>query len=68
LFSGYNHMHGQSSFASHHLKGDGSRLWREKFGFHSIVVSRARYRALLEAFAIGRLCPVHLGLGSKDRD
>jgi len=40
LFSGYNHMHGQSSFASHHLKGDGSRLWREKLAF-----TRSSFRA-----------------------
>lgn len=62
-----DHMHGQSSFAVHHLKNDGSRLWRENFEFRSIAVPSGRYRALLEAYAIGRLCPIHLGLGLKDR-
>jgi len=61
-----NHMRGQSSFAAHHLKDDGSRLWREKFECLWIVVPSGRYRALLEAYAIGRLCPLHLGLGLKD--
>ena len=62
-----DHMHGQSSFGRTYLKDDGSRLWREEFEFRWIVVPSGRYRALLEAYAIGRLCPVHLGLGLKDR-
>jgi hypothetical protein len=38
-----NHMRGQSSFVAHHLKGDGSRLWRDKFEFRWIVVRGGRY-------------------------
>ena len=31
--------------------------------YHSLVVKDARLRALLEAYAIGSLCPEHIGLG-----
>jgi hypothetical protein len=45
---------------------------RQKIGFEPgskfryLIVIDARERALLEAYAIGFLCPKHLGLGDKD--
>ncbi len=57
-----NHMSGSSSFKYYYLDGDGSKL-RGKFKFRCIAVKNPRIRALLEAYAVGRLCPKHLGLG-----
>jgi len=57
-----NHMATQSSFASNYLSKDGSRL-RKGYTFRCVVVPNPRHRALLEAYAIGRLCPAHIGLG-----
>lgn len=57
-----NHLHAQSSFALHHLDSDGSKL-RGKYRFRFLKVADPRERALLEAYAIARLCPAHLGLG-----
>ena len=60
-----NHVRGQSSFVRTYLQGDGRRLGRDGYHFRYLVVSDERERALLEALAIGRLCPKHLGLGKK---
>jgi hypothetical protein len=57
-----NHLHGQSSFTAEYLDGNGSKL-RGKYRFRYIEVPKARTRALLEAYAVARLCPKHLGLG-----
>lgn len=59
-----NHMHGQSSFCEHYLKGDGSKLWSAKYTYRCLVVHSNRRRALLEALAIGSLCPRHLGISA----
>ena len=59
-----SHMSGTSSFAKISLKGKGSKL-RCKYKFRSIKVVNPRRRALLEAFATGRLCPTHIGLGKR---
>lgn len=56
------HMASRSSFVKHYLNQDGSTL-RGGFQFRSIVVRDPRERALLEAYAIGRLCPCHIGNG-----
>jgi hypothetical protein len=58
----FNHLYGQSSFTEHYLKGDGARL-RKGYAFRCLVVRDARLRALLEAHAIGQLCPAHIGTG-----
>lgn len=58
-----NHLHGSSSFTDSYLDGKGSKL-RGKYRFKYILVSNPRTRALLEAFAVGRLCPKHLGHGA----
>ncbi|HXE85705.1 MAG TPA: hypothetical protein VN524_02765 [Hyphomicrobiaceae bacterium] len=58
-----NHLSARSSFASRYLNGDGSRL-RQGYVFRCLVVENRRLRALLEAFAIGHLCPAHIGHSS----
>jgi hypothetical protein len=57
-----NHMATQSSFTIKSLGKDGSRL-RRGYKFRCLIVPGQRQRALLEALAIGRLCPAHIGLG-----
>jgi hypothetical protein len=58
-----NHLHNASSFTTKYLKGDGAKL-RRGCKFSCLVVKNTRHRALLEAYAIGRLCPAHIGDGS----
>jgi excinuclease UvrABC nuclease subunit len=57
-----NHLHGASSYTMQRLKGQGSKL-RRGYNFRCLVVQSRRRRALLEAYAIGCLCPSHIGLG-----
>jgi hypothetical protein len=57
-----NHMAGASSFTRAEFNRDGSRL-RGKYKFRCIEVRAKRHRALLEAYAIGSLCPTHIGIG-----
>lgn len=59
-----NHIYGLSSFTYVFLNGDGSQL-REAYQFRCLAVPNPRHRALLEAYAIGHLCPAHLGVGSQ---
>jgi hypothetical protein len=58
-----NHLHGRSSFVIKALNGKGARL-RQGFKFRFIAIGNGRLRALIEAFAIGQLCPDHLGDGA----
>ena len=58
----FNHLHGRSSFVIQSFAGSGAKL-RGKFSFRYVLVPNNRLRALLEAYAIGRLCPRHLGVG-----
>lgn len=58
-----NHLHGRSSFVIKALNGKGAQL-RQGFKFRFIAIENGRLRALLEAFAIGQLCPDHLGDGA----
>jgi hypothetical protein len=58
-----NHLHGRSSFVIKALNGKGARL-RQGFKFRFIAIENSRLRALIEAFAIGQLCPDHLGDGA----
>jgi hypothetical protein len=58
----HNHLRAQSSFTVQYLKGDGSKL-RGAYRFRFLEVADSRSRALLEAYAIGHLCPAHIGLG-----
>ena len=57
-----NHLHRKSSFTAKFLHGKGSRL-RHAYTFRCLAVRKPRDRALLEAYAIGRLCPAYIGLG-----
>src|ERR1700675_1404948 len=47
-----NHLHGRSSFVIKTLNGKGARL-RQGFKFRFIAIENSRFRALIEAFAIG---------------
>jgi hypothetical protein len=62
------HMAGNSSFTQTYLKEkrgrDGNWL-RGRCTFRSLVVTSRRKRALLEALAIGILCPAHIGHTAK---
>lgn len=57
-----NHLHGKSSFARKYLSGHVAEL-RNGYTFAYLEVPDSRQRALLEAYAVGRLCPLHLGVG-----
>jgi hypothetical protein len=60
-----DHMGTRSSFTQQfkRLKQDGSRL-RKGYKFRCLPVRKRRYCALLEAYAIGCLCPEHIGHGA----
>ena len=58
-----NHLHGSSSFTHEYLKGKEVVLRDGKHTYQFLVVKNTRTRALLEAYAIGVLCPKHIGLG-----
>ncbi len=59
-----NHLAGQSSFTAKMFNRDGSQL-RNGYQYSYRVVKNDRHRALLEALAIGQLCPEHIGLGRR---
>jgi hypothetical protein len=61
-----NHLHGSSSFTRKHLNGKGATLRESGFTYQFLELEDARRRALLEAFAVGVLCPKHLGLGDEE--
>ena len=58
-----NHIHGSSSFTNEFLNGKGEILRGDDYTYQYIEVEDPRKRALLEAYAIGKLCPAHIGLG-----
>lgn len=60
-----NHLYGRSSFVRIHMKGMSYKL-RRGYGFRCLAIKSARQRALLEAYAIGVLCPKHIGLGDEN--
>jgi excinuclease UvrABC nuclease subunit len=62
-----DHLFDRSAFTAKYLSGNGSIL-RQGHSFRYLVVSDARKRALLEALAIGKLCPKHIGHGWIGRD
>ena len=57
-----NHLNGSSSFKYHYLNGNGGLL-RNGFSFRFLIIDNPRERALLESYAIGKLCPKHIGSG-----
>lgn len=58
-----NHLHGSSSFTDHYLRGKGATLRERGYTYQYLELEDSRKRALLEAYAIGTLCPEHIGLG-----
>jgi hypothetical protein len=58
-----NHLHGSSSFTNEYLKGKGSTLREAGYTYQYLELENPRKRALLEAYAVGELCPKHIGLG-----
>ena len=60
-----NHMQGSSSFVKKYFKRKYKKL-RKTCRYQYIVVRKQRTRALLEAYAIGQLCPKHIGKGKKE--
>lgn len=58
-----NHLHGSSSFTNKYLKGKGATLRKDGYTYQYLVLEDPRKRALLEAYAVGTLCPKHIGLG-----
>ena len=61
-----NHLQGKSSFVRSYLAGDGSKL-RQRFQYKYLIIPDPRERALVEALAVGTLCPLHLGLGKTNQ-
>jgi hypothetical protein len=57
-----NHLHGNYSFVIKKFNGSGCKL-RKGFKYQFLKVRSDRKRALLEAYAIGNLCPNYIGLG-----
>ncbi|HEX2842141.1 hypothetical protein [Hyphomicrobium sp.] len=55
-----DHLNGNSSYTRAVHGGDGACL-REGYAYRCLVVEDARTRVLLEALAVGTLCPRHLG-------
>jgi hypothetical protein len=54
-----NHKKGQSSFVRIFLKGDKNKI--KDCAFKCIKVPKYQERAWLEGYAIGMLCPRHIG-------
>ena len=61
-----NHLRGKSSFARAYLSGEGNKLRDENYAFQYLEVLDPRKRAFLEALAIGKLYPQHIGVGVKE--
>jgi hypothetical protein len=66
-----DHLHGQSSFTikSKYLWQHGGRTLKERYtyvrkhcSYRCMAIEDHRLRVLLEAYAIGHLCPDHVGL------
>jgi hypothetical protein len=57
-----NHLHDSLSFTAKHLKRSGATLHDNGHTCQFLIVKDFRQRALLEAYAVGSLCPRHTGL------
>jgi hypothetical protein len=60
------HMGNASSYVNQYLKHMGSQL-RGAYKFRCLPIDNSRQRMLLQALAIGLLCPQHIGDRAKDR-
>ena len=56
-----DHMGARSSYVIKSLNNDGSQLRSKRYKFRCLPVSTPRQRMLLQALAIGLLCPRHIG-------
>lgn len=59
-----NHLRGQSSFSREYTNKEGIDL-RQTGKFKIIEIEDNRIRSFVEALAIGKLCPAHIGTGAK---
>lgn len=59
-----DHLQGQSSFTARYFDRKGAKL-RRSHSFSYVEVPDSRARALLEAYAVGHLCPAHIGTGEQ---
>ena len=57
-----DHLAGRSSYTVKCFDGAGEKL-RGRYTFRCLEIADGRTRALLEALAIGQLCPRHIGHG-----
>ncbi len=58
-----DHLYGSSSFTKKYLHGNGTTLREKGYTYQYLELDDSRKRALLEHYAIGTLCPEHLGTG-----
>jgi hypothetical protein len=58
-----NHLYGSSSFTKKYMKGKGKTLREDGYTYQYLELKDPRKRSLLEAYAVGTLCPKHIGLG-----
>ena len=58
-----NHLHGASSFHIEYLKPKRINLRSAQYTYQYLELADARKRALLESYAVGTLCPKHIGTG-----
>lgn len=56
-----DHLSGRSSFVREFFNGKGSKL-RKNYTYQYLSICDRRKRALVEAYAVGNLCPEHLGV------
>ena len=61
----YGHLQDKSSFVNIYLNHQADKL-RSGYMFKYVIVKKPRHRALLEAYAIGKLLPRHIGTGQRD--
>lgn len=64
-----DHLYGRSSFIQGDLhQGIGSTLREDEYTYQCLCVPNSRDRTLLEALAIGTLCPEHVGKGRDEEE
>ncbi len=58
-----DHLYGSSSFTNKYLNSRGATLRKDGYTYQYLKLDDSRKRALVEAYAVGTLCPRHIGLG-----
>lgn len=59
------HLAGNSSFVDKYLTKRRRYLLRRGYTYSWVLVPSPRHRALVEALATGRLCPLHIGTSKR---